>query len=272
MLGSTEGDYGSLETVWCPVTSYFLIGSYYDEERLDRLRRKIVEMSHPDFSLVINEQRGSARKPKGYARVYNALVKVALADPDCEFIWLLGDDVSFSGDIFTGIEQLMRNDPTIGAMTPTEAWVAKGTDSTLVTVDRAGTTEIAIRERLDGTLEDLVFAGFAFVCIRRAACEAVGPMDESLGKGYCEDLDWGIRCWQVGYRCVSTRSFYFQHERGATFNQLVKEGLYGAQEPYETADRAKVKWPFLWAESNDATVERMRAMRRAALDRQAQKF
>lgn len=252
--------------------TYILVGSFYGGKRLADLTEVLEHLPLPDFSLIVDHQCGASRRPQGFAVVYNRLIEHALMDEACEYIWILGDDVGILDPwLFFQFQDEMDKDHSIGAMVPTEAWRrsvldegGSACDWELVTVDHRGTEIIPIQKRLTGEREDIVFAGFACCCIRRSVLDNLS-IDESLGRGYSEDLDWGIRCWEAGYRCVGSRSHFFIHDRGATYNQLVKDGLYGKDEPYEAAKRAKEKWPFLWEETDEQILGRMRAMRGAVL-------
>lgn len=95
-------------------------------------------------------------------------------------------------------------------------------------------------------LMESIYASFACACVRREVWEKVGPMDETLGLGYGEDLDYGIRTWQAGWRVMNYRKAFFFHERGKTFQRLIDAGVVGPNMPKESAARCKAKWPFLW--------------------------
>jgi GT2 family glycosyltransferase len=243
--------------------TYFVIGSYYQHQGYHDLLehlRDTHDACRPwdDYAILSSEQRGSNRKPRGFSATYNQLVRCALSDPECRYIWLLTDDAIPMGDCLGETQDLLASDPTIGACFPVEAWKEEGKFVTMLPVIG---TKFPIEDALvigDPTFEQ-VFAGFACVCIRRDAFDRVGVMDESLGKGYAEDLDWGIRCWRGGYRIVNYRRAWFRHERGRTFNALTADGLFGKNEPYEAADLAKEKWPWLWSgETFEDTMNRLR--------------
>lgn len=236
---------------------YICIGSYYGGLRLENLVRSLHQEDFDDFAILSNEQCGANRKPSGFARIYNNLLTAAFLDPACEYAWVLGDDVKPLG--LATVQREIARDQTIGALFPVEAW--RDDKNMLVTSLPFSGKIVPVDEALTEGPDQIeqLFAGFACACISRAAWRAVGPMDESLGRGYCEDLDWGIRLWHSGYRVVNYRRMWFLHERGGTYNRLVTENLFRKEEPYEAAERVKAKWPWLWSsESTEATMTRLR--------------
>lgn len=238
--------------------STLCIGSYYQHEEYRALLDMLAEdLEHDDYSILVCEQRGASKTPSGFSAIYNRLVNCAFADPDCQFAWLLNDDACPAPDCLEETEALLAADPTIGVAFPIEAWVEDGNWVTMMPVTGKLVTIWDALEAGEETFEQ-VYAGFACACITREAWEAVGQMDESLGKGYAEDLDWGIRCWKAGFRVVNYRRQWFKHKRGATFNKLTEEGKFRKEEPYEAADLAKKKWPWLWTgEPFEQTMSRL---------------
>ena len=234
--------------------TYFLIGSYY-QEHLAKLLDHLQCVDLPSYSILCNEQRGKARTPQGYANVYNGLIRAALNDRECEFIWLLNDDAEPFDNCLEATQAILVANPTYGAVFPVETW---DDDGSLVSIDPTTAQLRPIGELVSATLADRVFAGFACVCIRRQAWLDVGEMDESLGRGYNEDLDWGIRAWKAGWQIGNWREECFLHVRGATFERLVAEGQFDKEEPYDGARRVKEKWPWLWSgESVEVTMARL---------------
>ena len=237
--------------VWCMASIYAVIGTLLAERReeLHQLE-EIVGGEMPVLTARIWSQR---TQPPGFSHTYNLLINAAFADPECEFVWVLNDDVSLLVVDLKRAERTMRSDPTIGVVFPTEIWSEEeavlmpwGERETVTMMPFTGerVSEHEARHR-EPELVEQIFAGFACCLIRRAAWEAVGPL-ETFGLGYSEDADWGVRCWKAGFRVVNDRRAFFMHERGATFNALVKVGVMKAEDPYKAADRLKDKWPFFW--------------------------
>lgn len=249
--------------------TYFLCGSYFETEHFHQLMNYLNKQEWGDHAVLVNKQIGPSqpggRTPAGYPIIYNALLGAAFADPNCERAWLLGDDVLPELDTLRKTQQVLEADPTIGVIFPVEFW--KSATSALETLDPTTGLPIPIAQALQEGPEttEKLFAGFACACITRAAWEAVGPMDVSLGRGYGEDLDFGIRCWKAGYRCVNYRRAAFFHHRGATYSRCVTEGSYRKEEPYEAATRTKEKWNWLWnGEPEVETMARVKGWYEAA--------
>lgn len=248
--------------------AYFCIGSYYGGERLKLLQSELrARLSNrDDYSILVNEQGGLARKPAGFAVIYNALLNAAFEDPACDRAWILGDDVYLpaSSDIGTA-EGILLEDSSIGAIFPVEAWSSSEAKD-IVTILPFEGTQVDIDTALiyGPELIEQVFAGFACACISRDAWRVVGQMDPTLGLGYAEDLDWGLRCWKAGYRIVNHRRTWFLHERGATYNQFVQEGLMSKEAPYDAARRCQEKWPFLWRDKDAEIMARLKSWYREA--------
>lgn len=239
---------------------YYCIGSFYGGQRLDTLLDALRSRTGPSYSILVDEQRGVDRQPRGFANVYNALLACAFTDPQCDIAWIMGDDVIPVGDCLELTESFLS--PTVGAVFPVEAW---GTPPmTIIPFGDGKQVPIAEALKQGPAAIEQVFAGFACACVSRQAWQAVGHMDPSLGLGYCEDLDWGLRCWQAGFKVLNYRRAWFHHERGATFNQMIQDGLFTKEAPYEAAELAKVKWSFLWKDTNEEIMTRLRSWYDAA--------
>jgi hypothetical protein len=215
-----------------------VIGSLGDsgKARLDKLVPDL-EVGG-DFNVLTNWQRNQDSAPRGFAHAYNRLLIGAFSDPECQFAWILGDDVfPFTGAL-TVTQEIMEADPTIGIIFPVECW---GGVPAITMLPFSGKV-VSINDALNNASIEHLFAGMACCCISRAAWEAVGPIDEALGLGYGEDFDWGIRCWLAGFRVVNYRGAAFHHLRGATYNRLIEAGAIAPDMPYRSADALKVKW------------------------------
>ena len=238
---------------------YIVVGSYYGGDRLQSFLKLVRSCTFPDFAIVMNEQRGDdTRQPSGFSRIYNPLVECALADKNCETVILCNDDILPTPGCLETIVDTLNADPTLGAVSPAMVWLDKGIPTTVEGLANGEYRYVPISEFKGGT-EELVFAGFGCVAIRAEAWRATGPMDDSIGRAYAEDLDWGIRCWKAGYRILAQRNVWFLHEMGGTFSKLQAEGKFGETEGTEAAERCQVKYPFLWREPPALTLARCRA-------------
>jgi GT2 family glycosyltransferase len=239
------------------VDTTVVIGTLYghSEHQLDAIRSS----AGRPVSILIDDQRGQEAAPKGFPAVYQVLIDAAFSDPHCQYVWVCGDDVWPQGDCLARAQRILSEDPTIGAIFPVELWFEQeeqfpaGVRSLVTMLPFDGRkvyyTHGDIRQ-VHGPLEDRtieqLFAGMACACIRRDAWQRVGGFDHALGRGYCEDTDWGFRCWKSGFRIVNDRGGAFIHDKKGTYNRLVQAGTYGAEEPTQAAVRLKAKYPFLW--------------------------
>lgn len=229
----------------------FVIGSLFGGARLQVLLDRITMDSETigPCDILLNRQLQQTRCPQGFPRVMNRLINAAFADPECEYVFVCGDDVRPVGDCIAKTLEVMRADETIGAAFPVEAWAETPLgpgQPMMVTMMPFTGEKRPIAAALSDEVIEQIFAGFALACIRADAWADAGPMDETLGLAYAEDLDVSLRFWKAGHRCVNVRSAWFEHERGATTNRLVAEGTMDAKEPYRAAENCKKKWPFLW--------------------------
>jgi GT2 family glycosyltransferase len=63
---------------------------------------------------------------------------------------------------------------------------------------------------------------FCCVGIRRATCEAIGPLDEGFNPGYYEDFDYSLRAARAGFELLVAENAFVYHEGGATFGSKNK--------------------------------------------------
>lgn len=239
--------------------TYFLIGSYYGGGRLQDLLDIVRGTQLDDYAILALEQRGEKRVPRGFSPIYNSLAALAVRDPACEVLWFLNDDILPKQDCFVATQRFLTSAPDVGVAFPVEAWHEPGFSEPVTLLPFSGekTTIYEALHRAQYKPIDQIFAGFACVAIKREVWQTVGELGE-FALGYCEDLDWGVRCWQAGYRIANWRGSWFQHERGGTFNRLVNDGTIKAEMPYEAAKLVQQKWPFLWSEPPEETLTRLR--------------
>lgn len=98
----------------------------------------------------------------------------------------------------------------------------------------------------DGYLtEDRLEEGAKFGSLwamRREVYDAIGPMEESFGKGYFEDLDFHKRAEDAGFKVVKNHAGLVDHIGKATFKEVDPN-----DEIYEAAKlKFKEKWGRVW--------------------------
>ena len=246
--------------------TYAVIGSLSPEREATAKRLAALEtmLSSLNVTVLTMRQYGQWTTPRGFPAVYNQLLNAAFADVACRFCWILGDDVRLPPEDFLHTMEVIRSDGTIGEAFPTELWRENGALVTMLPFSGRKATYGEAAEFGEPLIEQ-IFAGMAAAVIRREAWEAVRPI-EAFGLGYSEDVDVSLRCWRAGFRVVNDRRAFFEHERGATYNALVKEGVMDAQEPYRASAALKKKWPFMWEESAEQIMERLRKWYQEALE------
>lgn len=80
-------------------------------------------------------------------------------------------------------------------------------DSELARVDRFAEE---LRAKGEGPVESAYLMGFC-ILLRREVFERVGPLDESFGLGYLEEVDYCLRVREMGYRILVDRSTFVFH-------------------------------------------------------------
>jgi GT2 family glycosyltransferase len=239
------------------VSVCYVIGTYYGggavlEEQLRCLR------TARGHGSVILWDLAAEKPPRGFSVTYNQLMEWA-CQTGADRIWMFNDDIAIDMASLICAESVL-DDPTVGAVFPVEIMTdaSSGEQFTLSPADgHRMSRQEALTKGPD--LVERLFPGFACVCIPAKVWKFVGPMDESIGRGYAEDLDWGLRCWKSGYRVVNYRRATFWHQRGGTFGRLIKEGLWSEEESRESCLKAQAKWPFLWRENDEQILARLHA-------------
>lgn len=67
-----------------------------------------------------------------------------------------------------------------------------------------------VRAKGEGRVEAAYLMGFC-ILLRREVIERVGPLDESFGLGYLEEVDYCLRARDLGYRLLVDRSAFVFH-------------------------------------------------------------
>ena len=238
---------------------YAVIGSFYGGPNLNKLLSELPELLKGyDWNLLLNRQFDSY--PRGFAVVYNQLVNAAFTDHDAKYVWILNDDVLPTGNALRTCMATMDADPTIGSIFPTEIWNECGKVRALNPLPKDRRYDIPADEAMKTGPELLehIYATGACMCVSFDAWHAVGEMDESLGRGYGEDLDWGIRCWRAGFRVVNHRRSQFWHVRSATFDRIKAEGRLKVEDDGIKNGRVTAKYPFITELGEEEAMKMLR--------------
>jgi GT2 family glycosyltransferase len=156
----------------------------------------------------------------GYAAGNNVGARLALAEPDVEYVWILNNDTLVEPDALTRLLERMAQDPAIGICGAKVVY--------LETPDRVqslgGGRFLRGRARCEllgkGTSADapvdaaaieasLSYVNGAAALVRRALIETVGYMDEGYFL-YWEEIDWAVRAagrFRLGY-CDAAKVYH----------------------------------------------------------------
>lgn len=156
----------------------------------------------------------------GYAAGNNVGVRLALAEPEVEYVWILNNDTLVEPDALTRLLERMAQDPTIGICGAKVVYLEKP--------DRVqslgGGRFLRGRARCEllgkGTPADapvdaaaieasLSYVNGAAALVRRTLIETVGYMDEDYFL-YWEEIDWAVRAagrFRLGY-CDAARVYH----------------------------------------------------------------
>lgn len=201
-----------------------------------------------DFNVLINRQYDSY--PRGFPAAFNQMMNAAFTDPGAAYAWLASDDVTPGDYCLDVVLDAMEKDPSIGAMSPTEFW-ADGPSPMAVTSARFNIGQTDVWEH--------VYNYFSLVCISREAWQTVGPMDESLGRGYCEDIDWCIRCWRKGFRVTSHHRVQQLHDHQRTYKQIANKCPLKDEDNGFKNGIFQKRYPFFETDTEQDILNRMRA-------------
>lgn len=95
------------------------------------------------------------------------------------------------------------------------------------------------------TTENRIEEGAKFGSIwamKREVYETIGPLDESFGKGYFEDLDYQKRAEDAGFKVAKNHAGLVEHKGKATFALVDPEDT-----AYQLAmERFRAKWGAVW--------------------------
>lgn len=216
----------------------------------------------------------------GYAGGNNVGLRYALGDPECEYFWILNNDVDVEPDALSAMIRVTGSQKNIGLCgslnlsyyNPTEVQMEGGLRFNRWTA-RVSTPERLKVSQLSSEPLPMDYVNGASMLATRSFVEQVGLLDESY-LIYFEELDWVRRAalrFSLGY----ARDSVIYHKEGAALGSStvrVKRSLLA--EKYVSRNRIVFTkryfpWalPIVFAAVCAAAVERLlrRDVRRAAL-------
>ena len=156
----------------------------------------------------------------GYAAGNNVGVRLALAEPDVDYVWILNNDTLVERDALARLLERMAQDPAIGICGAKVVYLEKPG----VVQSLGGGRFLRGRARCEllgkGTSADapvdaaaieaqLSYINGAAALVRRTLIETVGYMDEDYFL-YWEEIDWAVRAagrFRLGY-CDAARVYH----------------------------------------------------------------
>jgi GT2 family glycosyltransferase len=156
----------------------------------------------------------------GYAAGNNLGARLALAEPDVEYVWILNNDTLVEQDALTRLLERMADDPAIGICGAKVVYLEKPD----VVQSLGGGRFLRGRARCEllgkGASADapvdaaaieaqLSYVNGAAALVRRTLIETVGYMDEDYFL-YWEEIDWAVRAagrFRLGY-CDAAKVYH----------------------------------------------------------------
>ncbi len=146
----------------------------------------------------------------GFARAVN----IGLAAMDqTEFVVLLNYDTIVTSGWLSRIIAHARRDPAIGMVGPITGWASD--EGRFVTGYHAiGDLDVFAERQAAanaGRVHAMPTLDMFCVALRRAVIDQIGPLDESFGQGFFEDVDYALRLHQAGYRLARAEDVIIHH-------------------------------------------------------------
>jgi GT2 family glycosyltransferase len=159
---------------------------------------------------------------KGFARACNQAIRAALAETDCQYIFLLNNDASVAVDTLARLVQAAEERPSAGILGPMiyyrrpakKIWYAGARRRRVVLAAR-----VAGRGQIDrgqfGAIAPVDYVFGAAMFVRRQVFEQAGLFDERYFL-YLEDLDLCLRAQQAGFNLLFVPHAHIWHAVSAS--------------------------------------------------------
>ncbi len=240
------------------MTHFIIMPAYGHRDLMEKAINSVVTtVKHEDVCFLIKYNDPLIqKKPEGFTKATNDLLKFAMSDPNMESVTLVATDIEVMTDNWlTKLLDYSKVNPDIGMIAPQELLLSEGYKSSLLpyTGERFGIGE--------GTGTELVYPIWAMVFITKECLKKVGLLDEAFSPGSYDDFDYGVRAKIAGFRSVWFADVQYKHVRGATLGPLVNAGVF--EYPSKQADFFYKKWKHvIWGgQSADSVLEKLRGLR-----------
>ncbi len=172
----------------------------------------------------------------GFVGTYNRGVGLARA----KYVVFLNSDIILPPGWLGRLVEVAESDPTIALVNPLSNEAANlsvpmAPGATCFSVDHL------LQTQNDRVAFDIVTAiGFCLL-VRREALERHGALDDTFGRGYCEDSDLHMRLTSNGWRSVAAANTYVYHLGSGTFSSAVAKQRF-EQNITVFMDRWRTRW------------------------------
>lgn len=154
----------------------------------------------------------------GFAKAVNQGMRAARG----AYVAWVNSDTRVTPGWLERLGDALRSDPGLGAVGPVTNRIAgpalvgvpAGFTPTRRAIDALGT---AYALKNAGQRQEVHRLTGFFLLLRRAAAEAIGPLDERFGLGCYEDYDYCLRLRQAGYRLAVARDVFVYHSYHGSF-------------------------------------------------------
>lgn len=201
--------------------------------RFERITRSDVEggiLLRKNTKLALIENRANL----GFAAGNNVGVRLAMRDPDCQYIWLLNNDTTVAPDALARVVARTESDPSIGLCGSTliyhhDQQMVQAFGGAIYNRFSGKSRHIGAFAPLSAVPTDpaetektMSYVVGAAMLVRRAYLEQVGLMEEGYFL-YYEEIDWSTRGkgkFRLGY---APNSYVF-HKEGASIGTAASGG------------------------------------------------
>lgn len=161
----------------------------------------------------------SSAKNLGFAGGMNKGIKIALKDPQCQFIWCLNNDTVVVPSAMGKMVEQLRRHPDCGICSSytRNYYFPEKPDAgkTRIRVNKwLGTNKIFEEDAKDPIGQFKDYDGASFM-VTRQFIETIGLMNEQYFL-YFEEPDWTIRGWKKGFKIVYCTDESVYHKGGAS--------------------------------------------------------
>jgi GT2 family glycosyltransferase len=172
------------------------------------------------------------RSPRNLGIPRNVNLAMLMAEQrGYDYVVISNSDVMYAA---TAIDELVKahlSDPKIGSVTSWSTNVSvyslpnSDPDRYLGDQDRVDWLGAVLAGQWSGSTMDIP-AGISFsMLVPTNVIREVGIMDPVYGRGYCEEIDWSLRCLAAGYRnTLGMGSFVYHQGRGSNVEAGVISG------------------------------------------------